>query len=694
MPPPGWKGWPDGKQFALVLTHDVETERGVERCRMIMDIEERLGFRSCFYFVPKRYDVPSGLREEMARRGFEVGVHGLYHDLSLFRSEKEFKRQAMEINRYLEEWGAVGFRAPYMIHNLEWIRECLNIEYDASTFDTNPFEPVPHGVGTIFPFMVDGPGGRACVELPSTLEQDHNLFVMLGEKSSDIWRKKLEWISSHGGLALLDAHPDYMQSGARLMSDEYPLRLYQEFLEHVRTRHTCRYWHAAPREVAQHVWNVNNKNGHTAPFGENAKSKRSRTPCQAKTNERDQDVRMGSGQPVENVAMLVFSHYPSDPRVRRAAEAMLETGRSVDIICLRGKGQSATEIVRGVNVIRLPLMQKRASKYRYLFEYGFFWLMAFFSLSLRHCRKKYVLVHVHNMPDVLVFCALLPKLTGAKLILDLHDPMPEVFMAKYNVGLNHLLPRVLLWFERAALRFVDAGITPNIAFRKLFIGRSCEAGKMHIVMNSPQEFLFNSAPVSGDTRVPKASTEFVVMYHGTIVERHGLDTAVEAVAMLRSRMPELRFHVYGSGDAFVESFIKLVEARGVGDVVTYHGYTPLEEIAAAIRGIDLGVIPNKHSAFTDLNFPTRIFEYLASGKPVIAPRTAGILDYFGEDNMFFFEPGNAESLASSIQRVATESGLRERVLAAGMLVSSKHCWTAEKRAYHALIESVLSRGRK
>ena len=136
--PDGWKGWPHGKQFALVLTHDVETARGVDRCRMVMDIEERLGFRSVFNFVPERYKVPVTLRQEMVKRGFEVGVHGLRHDLRLFRSAKEFKRQAQYINRYLKEWGAVGFRSPYMMRNLEWIRDELDIEYDSSTFDTDP----------------------------------------------------------------------------------------------------------------------------------------------------------------------------------------------------------------------------------------------------------------------------------------------------------------------------------------------------------------------------------------------------------------------------------------------------------------------------------------------------------------------------------------------------------------------------
>jgi predicted glycosyltransferase/peptidoglycan/xylan/chitin deacetylase (PgdA/CDA1 family) len=264
-PPSGWKGWPGGKQFALVLTHDVETARGVERCRMIMDLEERLGFRSAFFFVPERYKVPVELREEMVRRGFEVGVHGLRHDMTLFRSEKEFKRQAQDINRYLKEWGAVGFRSPYMIRNLDWIRDHLNIEYDTSTFDTDPFEPHPDGVGTIFPFIVDDKrGGRSgYVELPCTLPQDLNLFVLLGETGIDVWKRKLDWIATCGGMALFDTHPDYMQGESSMVSDEYPMQRYEEFLEHLRIGYTGRYWHALSRDVSL-FWRHTMKNNEPA----------------------------------------------------------------------------------------------------------------------------------------------------------------------------------------------------------------------------------------------------------------------------------------------------------------------------------------------------------------------------------------------------------------------------------------------
>lgn len=189
FPPPGWNGWPDGKKFALILTHDVETEEGQEKCIQLADREMILGFKSSFNFIAKQYKVSLNSQEDLKRRGFEVGLHGLYHNGDLFRSRKEFREQAIEINHYLKEWDAVGFRCPSMYHNLDWIGE-LNVEYDSSTFDTDPFEPQPDGVGTIFPFWVRRRSGdESYLELPYTLPQDYTLFVIMREKNIDIWKK-------------------------------------------------------------------------------------------------------------------------------------------------------------------------------------------------------------------------------------------------------------------------------------------------------------------------------------------------------------------------------------------------------------------------------------------------------------------------------------------------------------------------
>lgn len=249
--PAGWTEWPEKKRFALVLTHDVDTARGQERTEALAALEERLGFRSSFNFVPLRYQVSQKLRDDLSRKCFEIGVHGLYHDGKYYSSEKEFLERAARINYYLREWNAVGFRAPSMLHRLDWFHQ-FNIQYDASTFDTDPFEPDSAGVGTIFPFTVNGvPGGAGYIELPYTLPQDFTMFILLQERTIDIWKRKLDWIVQKGGMALLNTHPDYMRfSPGAPGNEEYRSGLYEEFLRYVQERYAGQYWHALPRDVA------------------------------------------------------------------------------------------------------------------------------------------------------------------------------------------------------------------------------------------------------------------------------------------------------------------------------------------------------------------------------------------------------------------------------------------------------------
>ncbi len=228
--------WPNEKRFALVLTHDVETLRGQQFVREVAGLEESLGFRSSFNFVPELYPVDTGLLSELRERGFEVGVHGLKHDGRLFSSRATFEKRAHRINRYLDEWGAVGFRSPMTHRNPEWMQS-LEIEYDSSFFDTDPFEPIPGGTMSIWPFMM----GRF-VELPYTLVQDHTLTITLGETTPRLWLEKVEFIRRHSGMALSLTHPDYLCEPNRLA-------VYGQFLRAMREQND--YWHALPREVAR-----------------------------------------------------------------------------------------------------------------------------------------------------------------------------------------------------------------------------------------------------------------------------------------------------------------------------------------------------------------------------------------------------------------------------------------------------------
>jgi glycosyltransferase involved in cell wall biosynthesis len=247
--PKKFPGWPDGKQFALVLRHDVETIVGHQICRRVLNLEEEFKLKSAFYLVPEGYTVSPDLRKLILSAGGEVGVHGLNHDGRLYSSRRRFAQRAAKINQYIKDWDAVGFASPSAHHELDWL-ESLSAEYDTSTFDTDPFEPQPDSAKTIFPFKVYGKK-RNFIELPYTLPQDFTLMVLMGHQDISVWKKKLDWVASRGGMALLITHPDYMHfDGDEKRSYTYPASFYKDFLEYVTKKYHGKYWNGLPREVA------------------------------------------------------------------------------------------------------------------------------------------------------------------------------------------------------------------------------------------------------------------------------------------------------------------------------------------------------------------------------------------------------------------------------------------------------------
>jgi glycosyltransferase involved in cell wall biosynthesis len=384
--------------------------------------------------------------------------------------------------------------------------------------------------------------------------------------------------------------------------------------------------------------------------------------------------------------MVVFSEYPQDARVRREAEALVESGMSVDVICLKNKNAPRREIVEGVHVLRLPLQRIRASRTLYVWQYCAFLVMSLLKVTVLHIRKRYSLVHVHNMPNILVTSALVPGFFGAKVMLDIHDPMPEVYLAKYPQIKTRGIMSLLRLEERFSIWFADYVITPNIAFRKLFISRGCPASKIGIVMNSPQEKVFRRGKVEAGRQ--RRDDEFILMCHGTIAERNGLGTALEALTHVRNQIPNLVFEVFGSGD-FVPVFLQRVNELGLRDIVRYHGNVSLSEIAKAITRIDVGIVPNGRSRFSNINMPTRVFEYLCLEKPVIFARTEGVLDYFNDTSAHLFEPGNPESLARAILDVYRDRARAKTIVKRGTEVYRSHRWELEKARLVTIVTDLV-----
>jgi glycosyltransferase involved in cell wall biosynthesis len=379
----------------------------------------------------------------------------------------------------------------------------------------------------------------------------------------------------------------------------------------------------------------------------------------------------------KRMVAVSFSAFPGDPRPRRAAEAFCNAGMKVQVICLSEEGSPSRETFNGIEIERIPLRHNRGSKSSYILRYCLFIALVFTKLAMRSLTKRYDVVHIHNMPDVLVFTALIPKLRGANVLLDLHDPMPELMMTIFDLKKESMAVKFMTVLEKWSIAFADAVLTVNLACEKLFSSRSCAGSKITVVMNSPDENIFPYVPAQiGDS--DGHDRPFVIMYHGTLVERNGVDLAVEAVIQLRRSIPAAELRIYGPRTPFLEQVMSTVTEKGMEKAVHYLGPRRLEGLVEAIKECDVGVIPNKRSIFTEINTPTRIFEYLALGKPVVAPSAAGIQDYFSDKELVLFELGNADDLARKLEWVATHPVEAFEITRGGQAVYRSHCWHSEE----------------
>lgn len=654
-------------------------------------MERRNGFRSSFNLIPEGpYQVEPELRAWIEREGFEVGIHDLHHDGKLYRSHAEFSKKAERINGYVREWKVAGFRSAYMHHNLDWIGQ-LEVQYDASTFDTDPFEPQPDGVGTIFPFWVPKkqlrergqvsgpPEADGYVELPYTLVQDSTLFLFLGEKDIGNWKSKVDWIASKGGMVLVNVHPDYVNFDGSRLDHEFPAALYEELLQYLREKYAGQYWHGLPREVAKLVTRENvlpsMAAGMAAESGASIPMQSQRKALKGK-----------------RALVLLYSIYPLDPRPRRAAEAMVRAGMEVNVLCLKStKSEPSLEIINGVRVRRTPLRHSREGILQYMLLYSLFFALALGYVLKSLFGRKVDLVHVHNMPDFLIFAAQPARLRGARLVLDLHDPTPELYRTKYGLTEEHWMIRVLKIIEKASIRVADQVITVNLACRRIFGNRSCLEEKVGVVMNTPEERFFGGVvrPPCAVERRAKGGT-FIVMCHGSIFERHGIDLGVRAVKQSCRSIPNIELRLYGPRTPFLDTVLAVAREEGIESQVKFLGAKLADEMVAEIDQADLGIIPNRRSIFTELNTPTRIFEYLSRGVAVISPRALGIQDYYGEDEMIYFELGDAEGLARQIEWVYQHPAQVDEIVRRGQVIYRAHQWSRERDRLLDLVERLLN----
>lgn len=662
--PENWSGWPDGKKFAFVLTHDVEGPSGLAKCRELMKLEMELGFRSSFNFIPEGpYSVTRELRDELTQNGFEVGVHDLHHDGKLYRSRQDFARKAARINRHLKEWGAVGFRSGFMLRKLDWLHD-LDVAYDGSSFDTDPFEPQPDGVGTIFPFWVLYPGNSKLkiqnsklnggyVELPYTLPQDSTLFLLFRERHPDIWFQKLDWIASKGGMALLNVHPDYVRfNGEPASSRTYPVEYYIRFLKYVRDTYADQFWNALPRDVARHV------------------SQMQSLPV------RRRSLR---------VCMVTHSHYARDNRVIRYAESLAARGDEVDVLSLRPTpGAPDREQVNNVNVFHL---QNRFSKTQGG-AFGYLWpiLRFFFKSSVwitrNHGERQYDIFHIHNIPDFLVFAAWYPRLRGAKIILDIHDVVPEFFASKFSKKEKSKTSRGLLLMEKWSARFAHRVIIANHLWLEKYATRTGANGKCSVFINNVDTNIFRPRHRT------RKDDKFIIIFPGGLQWHQGLDIAIRAFGKIKDQLPNAEFHIYGDGN-MKEQWITLAREMGLEKKVQFFKPRSVREIAEVMANADLGVVPKRADSFGNEAYSTKIMEFMSLGVPAVVSNTKIDRFYFDDSVVRFFESGNSDALAEAILEVLKNDELRRRMISDALAYADENSWESRKADYLELVDSLI-----
>jgi glycosyltransferase involved in cell wall biosynthesis len=390
---------------------------------------------------------------------------------------------------------------------------------------------------------------------------------------------------------------------------------------------------------------------------------------------------------MKRACMIVHSSYPADPRVRRESEALLADGWAVDVICLRDRGQRPRERCDGAQVYRMPLRRHRGRGLLvYLLEYLAFFALASLRVGALQLQRRYDLVQVHNMPDFLVFTALLPRLLGARVVLDIHDLVPELYMLKFGGSAGHPVVRLTRWMERRSTAFADHVLTAGEPFRRRLIRRGVSEARVTVVMNSADPQLFRVDPSAAPAA--RADDTFTLIYHGGLFERYGLDIAIRAVDRLRDAIPGLRLVIYGQGEA-EPALRSLIAELKLADRVLLGGAQPLDAIPALIRAADLGVVPYRQNPFTDLLYPTKTFEYLALGVPVVMARTAAVAELFGDVADLFTPPEDVDQLAERILALERDRPRLARLLQAAQRAYAPYSWERQRQTYVTLIEQLV-----
>jgi len=390
--------------------------------------------------------------------------------------------------------------------------------------------------------------------------------------------------------------------------------------------------------------------------------------------------------------MLVHQYYPKDLRVRREAEALVEAGYRVEVVCLRAPKEPRKnrepykDKVNGVQVYRLPITRKRGKTFRYLYEYLGLMILGGLILERLHFLDPFQVVHIHNMPDLLVLAGLIPKWMGAKLLLDIHDPMPELYSLKTSIMQNYWIVKFLKWEEKFSCRLAHYVISVNNAMYKNLRYKGIPSKKIFILHNFPDT---KYLPVKYDiNRWPRHREGFVLLYAGTVTEHYRLDIAIRALALVIKDIPCIKLRIFGDGNE-LNSVLKLADNLGIIRYVEYLKPVDFDKVKDIMVDADVGITSHQGGIFGDIYFATKILEYLSQGLPVISSRTKTILNYIPEDALFYFEPENVSDMAKQIIQIWNNPELVSWKMENAKRILDKYTWQVEKQKLINLYQELL-----
>jgi glycosyltransferase involved in cell wall biosynthesis len=387
--------------------------------------------------------------------------------------------------------------------------------------------------------------------------------------------------------------------------------------------------------------------------------------------------------------MVAYTFYEADNRVRRYAESLAQRGDTVEAIALRRAGQPRYEVIRGVHVYRI---QDRVIDERgpltYLIKLLAFFLRSAILLGRRHFVAPYQLIHVHSPPDFQVFAALVPRLAGAKIILDIHDIIPEFYASKFHVSQTSFMFRLLLAAERLSTAFADHVIIANHLWEEKLLARSVKRQKCSAIINFPDVSIFCRRAAK-----PSHNGRFTLCYPGTLNWHQGVDIAIRAVALVRSRIPHVHLLIIGDGPER-ENLRRLIREAGVEDLVTMRGMVPIEQVAEVMATVDLGVVPKRSDSFGNEAFSTKIMEFMATGVPVLASETRVDRYYFNDNLVHFFTSSDPAEMARKIIELEQDEDRRDGLCRQADAFIAENAWNVKKQQYCELVDRLVGNRRQ